>query len=91
MEKESETDEATVAKFEEWPLGNAVLKRVTMDGAPATFVVQFTWDLCANYGMGHYRTENRSSVSLAKRHYPAKQKSTRYMKNEASRAKIYGR
>ena len=51
-DRESETDEAPVAKFEEWPLGNAVLKRVTMGGAPPTFVVQFTWDPCANHGQG---------------------------------------
>ncbi|KAF2962626.1 hypothetical protein GQX73_g10947 [Xylaria multiplex] len=32
--------------FEEWPLGNAVLKRVTVNGI-TTFQVQFTWDSCA--------------------------------------------
>jgi hypothetical protein len=31
------------AKFEEWPLQNAVLKRVSMEGI-ATFQVQFDWD-----------------------------------------------
>ncbi|KAK4148590.1 hypothetical protein C8A00DRAFT_19606 [Chaetomidium leptoderma] len=81
-EQESETDEAPVAKFEEWPLGNAVLKRVIMGDAPPTFVVQFTWDPYANHGL-----ENRNSVSSAKRHHPAKQKSTTFMKNEATSAK----
>ncbi|KAK4149973.1 hypothetical protein C8A00DRAFT_18417, partial [Chaetomidium leptoderma] len=83
-ERESETP---IAKFEEWPLGNAVLKRVTMGGAPATFVVQFTWDPCANHGIGHHGPENRSSVSSAKRHHPTKQKSTTSMKNKATSAR----
>ncbi len=81
-ERESETDEAPVAKFEEWPLGSAVLKRVTVDGAPATFVVQFTWDPRANYGRGHHGTENRVSVSPAERHHPVKQKSKGSTKDE---------
>ena len=81
-ERESETDEAPVAKFEEWPLGNAVLKRVTVDGAPATFVVQFTWDPCTEHGAGHRRTENRGTVSSAKRRRPARQKSKGSTKDE---------
>lgn len=81
-EKESETDEAPVAKFEEWPLGNAILKRVTMDGAPATFVVQFTWDPCANHGMGGHGTENRGTVSAAKRRRQARQRSNGSTKDE---------
>jgi hypothetical protein len=56
-----------------------------VDGVPATFVVQFTWDPYANYGIGRYGRENRNSVSSAERH-PAKQKSTRYTKNEATTA-----
>jgi len=54
--------------FEGWPLGNVVLKRVTADGL-ATFQLQFTWDPCAKHGTGHHGTENRSSVSSAKRHH----------------------
>ena len=77
-----ETDEALVAKFEEWPLGNAVLQRVTMGGAPPTFVVQFTWDPCANHGIGRHGTENRISVPSAKRHHPVKQKSRGSTKDE---------
>ncbi|KAK4243485.1 hypothetical protein C7999DRAFT_44716 [Corynascus novoguineensis] len=51
------------ATSEEWPLGDAVLKRVTTDGSPPTFKVQFTWDPCAEHGAG--------------RHCPARQKSNR--------------
>ena len=36
-------DQDPRAMFEEWPLGNAVLKRVIVDGL-ATFQLQFTWD-----------------------------------------------
>jgi hypothetical protein len=36
-----------VAKFEEWPLEDAVLKRVTVNGLP-TFQIQFTWNACTN-------------------------------------------
>ncbi|KAL2263072.1 hypothetical protein VTK26DRAFT_8297 [Humicola hyalothermophila] len=82
LERDPETDRAAAAMFEEWPLGNAVLKRVTMDGSPPTFVVQFTWDPCAKHGTGHHGTENRSSVSAAKRHRPATQRSTRYVKDK---------
>ncbi|KAK3306820.1 uncharacterized protein B0T15DRAFT_552902 [Chaetomium strumarium] len=31
LERDPETDRNAIAMFEEWPLGNAVLKRVTMD------------------------------------------------------------
>jgi hypothetical protein len=36
-----------MAEFEEWPLKDAVLKRVLVDDL-ATFQLQFTWDFCAN-------------------------------------------
>ncbi|KAK0655337.1 hypothetical protein B0T16DRAFT_451038 [Cercophora newfieldiana] len=86
LERESETDRAPVAEFEEWPLGNAILKRVTMDGSLPVFVVQFTWDPCAKHGTGHHGTEDRSSFSTAKRHRPAKQGSTRYAKDKDTTA-----
>jgi hypothetical protein len=35
--------QAPTAKFEEWPLGQAVLKRVTINGS-VTFQLQFTWE-----------------------------------------------
>ena len=81
-EREGEADEAPDAKFEEWPLGNAVLKRVTVDGAPATFMLQFTWGPCAEHGAGHRGTENQAAVSSAKRHRSAGQKSKRSTKDE---------
>ncbi|KAK0655351.1 hypothetical protein B0T16DRAFT_451049 [Cercophora newfieldiana] len=49
LERDTETDRAPAATFEEWPLGDTVLKRVTMDGSPPTFMVQFTWDQCAEH------------------------------------------
>ncbi|KAH6632478.1 hypothetical protein F5144DRAFT_488830, partial [Chaetomium tenue] len=63
------------AKFDEWPLRNAVLKRVAVDGAPATFMLQFTWGPCAEHAGGHHGTENQAAVSSAKRHRSAGQKS----------------
>lgn len=39
--------QALTAKFEEWPLGQAVLKRITIDGS-VTFQLQFTWDPCSS-------------------------------------------
>jgi hypothetical protein len=42
-------DRTPAATFEEFPLGDAVLQRVTMDGSPSTFMVQFTWDLCPDH------------------------------------------
>ena len=35
-------DSTPAATFEELPLEDAVLRRVTMDGLPPTFMVQFT-------------------------------------------------
>ncbi|KAK4151942.1 hypothetical protein C8A00DRAFT_35415 [Chaetomidium leptoderma] len=45
----TEMDGTAAATFEEWPLGDTVLKRVTKDGSPPTFMVEFTWDLCAEH------------------------------------------
>jgi len=49
LERDTETDRTPAAMFEELPLGDAVLKRVTMDGSPPTFMVQFTWDQCVEH------------------------------------------
>ncbi len=68
------------ATSEEWPLGDAVLKRVTMDGSLPTFMVQFTWDPCAEHGAGYCGTENRGTT--AKRRRPARQKSNRATKHK---------
>ena len=46
-ERDIEVDRTPAATFEEFPLGDAVLKRVTMDGSPSTFMLRFTWDSCA--------------------------------------------
>ncbi len=48
-QRDIEVDRTPAATFEEFPLGDAVLKRVTMDGSPSTFMLQFTWDSCAAY------------------------------------------
>lgn len=38
LERESETNRAPVAKFEEWPIRNAVPKHITMDRSPYTLL-----------------------------------------------------
>ncbi|KAK3689483.1 hypothetical protein B0T22DRAFT_461609, partial [Podospora appendiculata] len=38
-----------IARFEEWSLENAVLKR-TIVNSVATFQLEFSWDACANHG-----------------------------------------
>ncbi len=45
--EDNETVQVPAARFQEWPLGNAVLKRVVINGQ-ATFQLQFTWDPCTN-------------------------------------------
>ncbi|KAI9148642.1 hypothetical protein HJFPF1_10683 [Paramyrothecium foliicola] len=48
------------AKFEEWPLGQAALKRITIDGS-VTFQLQFTWEPCdKNQGSPSVSTKNYS-------------------------------
>ena len=68
------------ATSEEWPLRDAVLKRVTTDGSPPTFMVQFTWDPYVENGAKYYGTENRCTI--AKRHRPARQKSKKITKHK---------
>ncbi|KAF5669924.1 hypothetical protein FDENT_11390 [Fusarium denticulatum] len=48
------------AQFEEWPLGGAVLKRIT-EGSKTTFQLQFEWDATSCQPHGH------SSMSRLKR------------------------
>ncbi|KAK4098109.1 hypothetical protein N658DRAFT_544685 [Parathielavia hyrcaniae] len=43
-ERDIKVDRTPAASYEEFPLGDAVLKRVTMDGSPSTFMLRFTWD-----------------------------------------------
>lgn len=65
LERDAETDRAPATKFDQWPLRNVVLKRITMAGLPSTFVLEFDWDLCAGRGAGCYGTDNRGTVSSA--------------------------
>ena len=81
MERDTETDITPAATFEEWPLRNAVLKRVTLNGSLTTFILEFTWNLYAEHRAEHCRTENRGTSSSAKRH-PAKPRSKGSKKEE---------
>ncbi|KAI1119946.1 hypothetical protein F5Y10DRAFT_144415 [Nemania abortiva] len=47
-----------MASFEEWPLQNAVLRQVLVDGM-ATFQIQFTRDSCSNHMRKDSATGNR--------------------------------
>ena len=74
LERDTEADRTPAATFDEWPLENAVLRRVTMDGSPPTFMLQFTWGgPCAEHGAGHRGTESRGAISSAERRRPARQ------------------
>ncbi|KAH7309909.1 hypothetical protein B0I35DRAFT_440815, partial [Stachybotrys elegans] len=53
------------AKFEEWPLGEAVLKRITMNGS-VTFQLQFTWKPCEKEEAGANRASSKSSSLMNK-------------------------
>ncbi|KAK0718693.1 hypothetical protein B0T21DRAFT_54560 [Apiosordaria backusii] len=75
LQRDAEADRIPAATFDEWPLENAVLQRVTMDGSPPTFMLQFTWGLCVEHGAGHRETESRGAISSAERRWPARQKS----------------
>lgn len=50
---------APAAKYEEWPVQGATLKRLTMDGR-VTFQLEFSWELCAG---GHSPGSQNSSRS----------------------------
>lgn len=54
------------ARFMEWPLPNASLKRVTGDG-PATLQLQFTWYPYTQFGYRHRSPEKSSRTSMSKR------------------------
>ncbi len=74
LERDAEADRIPAATFDEWPL-NAVLQRVTMDGSPPTFTLQFTWGLCTEHGASHCETESRGAISSVERRRLARQKS----------------
>ncbi|KAK3896370.1 hypothetical protein C8A05DRAFT_20635, partial [Staphylotrichum tortipilum] len=74
LERDTGADRTPAATFDEWPLENAVLQRVTMDGSPPTCMLQFTWGgPCAEHGAGHRGTESRGAISSAERRRPARQ------------------
>ena len=54
--------EPAFAKFEEWPLENACLKRVTENGV-TTFQLQFSWDSCTKNG---HETRNRRNPAKSR-------------------------
>lgn len=63
--RDDEIAEAPVAEFGEWPLENAVLKRIIVDNQ-ATFQIQFTWDCCMNDGgKGQYHIDSRDEAASA--------------------------
>ncbi|KAI1315069.1 hypothetical protein F5Y16DRAFT_406984 [Xylariaceae sp. FL0255] len=68
----------TLAKPEEWPLENVLLKRV-IDNGVATFQLQFTWDSCPKYGGAgeDQSTENQRPSSRSKKGASAKQRRAR--------------
>jgi hypothetical protein len=82
LEKDAEADGTPAAAFNEWPLENAVLKCVTIDGSLPTFSLEFTWGPCAKHGAGHSKTESRVAVSSAERRRPRRQKSKGTTKNK---------
>jgi hypothetical protein len=55
--------QAPRAKFEEWPLGQAFPKRITLDGS-VSFQLQFTWEPCKNEKGG---ADGGSSKNLSPR------------------------
>ena len=55
-----------MAKFEEWPLEDVVLKRVTANGL-AAFQLQFAWDSCANHRRKDPTTRRLQNQSPVKR------------------------
>ncbi|EGY23848.1 uncharacterized protein VDAG_05286 [Verticillium dahliae VdLs.17] len=58
----------SIARFEEWPLQDVALKRVTVNGV-ATFQLQFSWDRRADHRRDHRIAETRDpSCSARKRH-----------------------
>jgi hypothetical protein len=75
LRRDTETDRTPAAKFEGWPLRDASLNRVTMNGSRSIFSIQFTWEgPCAEHGAGYRETENRDTVPSVKRHCPARRK-----------------
>merc|ERR1712000_120654 len=57
----------TSANFEEWPLPNATLKRVTLGNGRTTFQLQFDWDLQADDRQARCPRSNRSRAPISKK------------------------
>ncbi|KAH6949374.1 hypothetical protein BKA56DRAFT_596549 [Ilyonectria sp. MPI-CAGE-AT-0026] len=70
---------AVLASFEEWPLENASLKRITENGK-TTFQVQFDWTPCTKHG--HASSTARDRVDL-----PSTRTRSRAKRASAPRAK----
>jgi hypothetical protein len=65
-----------MAKFEEWPLEDVVLKRVMANGL-AAFQLQFAWDTCANH-----RHEDRAFGSRQCKPLPKRRNTVKYQANK---------
>ncbi|KEY63890.1 hypothetical protein S7711_11563 [Stachybotrys chartarum IBT 7711] len=52
-------------KFKEWPLREAILKRITINGS-ATFQLQFTWEPCENKEAGANQASTKASSLMNK-------------------------
>ncbi|KAH8659508.1 hypothetical protein BGZ61DRAFT_540276 [Ilyonectria robusta] len=62
---------AVLASFEEWPLENASLKRITENGK-TTFQVQFDWTPCTNHGHASSTARDRVDLPLTRARSRAK-------------------
>ncbi|RYP45030.1 hypothetical protein DL768_008572 [Monosporascus sp. mg162] len=62
-----------LARFEQWPLQGAVLKRVTLGGS-VTFQLEFAWDMCTS----HQRIETGRDDSSAKQSRQSRVQFTAY-------------
>lgn len=83
LERDTEADRTPATTFDEWPLKNAVLQRVTIDGSPPTFVIQFSWGgPYAEHGAGHRGTESQDAISSTERRRPTRQKSNGVTKDK---------
>ena len=57
--------QAPTAKFEEWPLERAVLKRITINGS-ATFQLEFNWEPCGNNHVKARGSSNKNPLPRAR-------------------------
>jgi hypothetical protein len=57
--------QAPTAKFEEWPLERAVLKRITINGS-VTFQLEFNWEPCGNNHVKARGSSNKKPLPRAR-------------------------